>query len=1305
MTSDNSEDEFMSGEDSGSEATSDFDASDSGGSDSEEEGPLQHVPAAKRRRVEDLEGLELVSAGHAVAASAAARATDIDGSEEAEASLLQLEVTELLRDARPDASLEAGLLEVLARLTALLRALPEAKASPAEAASVSGFLLDLAFSPVRPFVFRPPTRVVAVGSFALRAALAPSPAVDLALLMPPACFDNKDQLNHRYHAKRALYLAHLAAALRKHPELGGLSWECLADDPRRPVLVLQPPAGTSQAGFRVRLLPAAPPELCPLHRLGPGRNNLRSAVAAPPKPAPQPAPQQPEAAAAAATGGRHGRKRGKLDKQQAAAQQKQKQAAAAAVAAAAAAAAAAEKQEPQLLPTPHYNTSVLQDLLMLPLAEACRAAAARCPHFSDAAALLRVWARQQQLSTGADALSGCLLTLLLAHLVEAGQAGAAMPAVYLFRSVLVALSSPKTFSGGLFMQRRSPSGTGSASDASPPDAKAWRKAFEVVFVDPSGWLNLAAGVSKAALAQARACATRSLQLLNAGSPEAFDAVFLARSRQAALCDYWFHVQVPEAEAGTAGGDGGQLLRDQPAWRSLEQRVEALATKALGSRARLVRAFRRGIPAACLGGKAPLQKGAPRPQQQHVLLGVQVDPTAALRTLDQGPPADQADAARAFRAFWGAKAELRRFQDGAITEAVVWEEGGPAGRHLIVDSIVSYALQRHLPKGCTVACHAGALDAALRRKHSSLDADTLAARLCEGAAERLGKRLRSLASDSLPLRVVSVQPLAAVLRHAAAFPPLPHLLAGAPRDTLASDHVARCLQPVELLCQLEGSGKWPDHPEAFQKMKAAVGCQLAQLMHQTLGMDAQASEDYVDVLTDGFAFRLLLATERDAAMQQKALQLSGEARLHAEEDMQLRTWHQGAISGIAGENPAFEPAVRLAKRWVGAHLLSPHLGEEAVELLVAHCFASSRQRQAVAGSGGGQGGGPATSAAPAPGSRLSGLLRFLQLLAEHPWRVQPLVVDPDGELSAAQRDAIVRQHGAARAAGGAPAALCLPTPRDHSGAAWTAGRPGAQVLPRIAVLAQRSAAALEQLLLGGGSGSSGTAAGDSSEAAEARAAAAAAAVFSRDLGEYDVVISLRPDALPNAANDLRLGKQAAAAASAPQRPQLGPALQAANQQLMALAEAEAGVKHSRAILKGIPQSVLQARGHSAVRRELLVGFDPLPPYTAQLQRRLGDLAVACADFVGGSVVALKWRAAALAPAPLRPEAAHLACPAGSTQAAPAEELLEARRQGGAAANGTGAGGELSAAVVVPDIVGALSDALALGEGLVESVRLQ
>lgn len=77
-----------------------------------------------------------------------------------------------------------------------------------------------------------------------------------------------------------------------------------------------------------------------------------------------------------------------------------------------------------------------------------------------------------------------------------------MSAMHLFRAVLVALSNPKTFSGGLFMQRTAAAAAaGSQQSSSPPDAKAWRRAFPVVFVDASGWLNLAAHVSKSALAQ------------------------------------------------------------------------------------------------------------------------------------------------------------------------------------------------------------------------------------------------------------------------------------------------------------------------------------------------------------------------------------------------------------------------------------------------------------------------------------------------------------------------------------------------------------------------------------------------------------------------------------------------------------------------------------------------------------------------------------------------------------------------------------------------------------------------------------
>ena len=48
------------------------------------------------------------------------------------------------------------------------------------------------------------------------------------------------------------------------------------------------------------------------------------------------------------------------------------------------------------------------------------------------------------------------------------------------------------------------------------------------------------------------------------------------------------------------------------------------------------------------------------------------------------------------------------------------------------------------------------------------------------------------------------------------------------------------------------------------MKAALGVQLAQALETSFGLDAEASEDYVDVLTDGFAIRLFLFSNRSAS---------------------------------------------------------------------------------------------------------------------------------------------------------------------------------------------------------------------------------------------------------------------------------------------------------------------------------------------------------------------------------------------------------------------------------------------------------
>jgi U3 small nucleolar RNA-associated protein 22 len=86
----------------------------------------------------------------------------------------------------------------------------------------------------------------------------------------------------------------------------------------------------------------------------------------------------------------------------------------------------------------------------------------------------------------------------------------------------------------------------------------------------------------------------------------------------------------------------------------------------------------------------------------------------------------------------------------------------------------------------------------------------------------------------PLQVNTVQALSATLRHTAPFFPQPHPLAGGPIAAGGLPSLPRCLAPLDLMVQLEGSGKWPDDPAAYSKMKAALGCQVALALEAGAG---------------------------------------------------------------------------------------------------------------------------------------------------------------------------------------------------------------------------------------------------------------------------------------------------------------------------------------------------------------------------------------------------------------------------------------------------------------------------------------
>lgn len=55
-------------------------------------------------------------------------------------------------------------------------------------------------------------------------------------------------------------------------------------------------------------------------------------------------------------------------------------------------------------------------------------------------------------------------------------------------------------------------------------------------------------------------------------------------------------------------------------------------------------------------------------------------------------------------------------------------------------------------------------------------------------------------------------------------------------------------------------------------------------------------------------------------------------------------------------------------------------------------------------------------------------------------------------------------------------------------------------------------------------------------------------------------------------------------------------------------------------------MLRKRKQGSLGRDLLLGFEPVELFVDSLQTRFGDVATICADFQGGALIGIKWRAA-------------------------------------------------------------------------------
>jgi len=586
-------------------------------------------------------------------------------------------------------------------------------------------------------------------------------------------------------------------------------------------------------------------------------------------------------------------------------------------------------------------------------------------------------------------------------------------------------------------------------------------------------------------------AARSLEALTThNNKNSFRHLFLTPARFFQRHDAYMRIPLGDLVVE----HGSSAVEDAGAYECLARRIVAVLRRALGDRVRAVECGTTGngrpershrsavaddsdeIPTFAVDNDKD-DDNDPRKRKiknerllsptgmDFLVLGITVNPDTCFRVVDRGPSNEQPAALRDFLALWGSKAELRRFQDGALVHAVVWEQQQRTGdgsgdqpkddtgkpyisyqnddtwQGGIVERIVRHILCLHflqkqlksdrVPQFLLrhmVSTVDGVVAPPVSNDMSSsplLVNPLTAHRTAMKAFEVLADFLRSKSAKTIPvpgsstemksalgipLTIDAVEPLSPSLRYATLYPPVPHpMLGGAPLPGQKKASGAVQSDPIEIQIRFGASSKWPSD------LKAIGAAKTAMLIAMVNGIDALkragaidgnhhfdgpviVTPSHADLCFMGYVFRIHVRADPELKLLRSLRQPGPEAVALLQKLTRttvIAATHHSMVHAVYTSHPSSSAVVRLAKRWLSAHLLSDHLSFEALELLVAHVYTDQ------------------SSPFEAPGTATAGFLRFLQLLAKHDWMREPLIVDPQAHLSKSDYATISAQFDAVR----------------------------------------------------------------------------------------------------------------------------------------------------------------------------------------------------------------------------------------------------------------------------------------------------
>lgn len=708
--------------------------------------------------------------------------------------------------------------------------------------------------------------------------------------------------------------------------------------------------------------------------------------------------------------------------------------------------------------TPHYNASLLMDTSYTGNLAFLYQHSKNSPDFKNAILLARTWIHQRGLTATSTGFSPFLFAMIAAYLMQGNKDGtgkklsASHSSYQLLRGTLDFISTHDFKTQPIFLGE---------SDKVEFAKQEFIKHYDVAIVDPSGTLNLAANMTASGLAQLQHEAKLAMQYFN-DTTDHFESLFLKNVNDVKF-KYDNLVRIPFPTTRVESFDESVKADYHSYLPYFASQTSYVLSRGLTNRADLV-AVQYNYP----NNSWPITE-SPQDIEKDVILvvGLLLNSDNAPRLVDMGPDSSNDEAVAEFRQFWGNKSELRRFKDGSIVESVVWQTQGYENRSLIVQKIVLYLLELHLAlESSQFVYWAGQLYSYLnfaKGVPENLFSPELKANGFHPvmtAFSQFTKQLRTI-DDALPLLINNVYPASASLRYSTVT--LPHPVDF--NNMVAYPTTTRYFDAIDVVIQIERSSKFPDDLGVLQKVKYAFYLKIAEELKSRFQVDSTVVDDireknplairgYLDVYYFGYLFRCHICLDQEATLLTKIVENSKSTKLNKElakealdkymYQLRYKQTHTFYIQAMCAKYTAYSSSVRLIKRWFGAHMLSPQISEEMIELLVAHVFLAPQPWVA-------------------PISTLAASSRVLSLLATWDWQNIPLMVDIEGEMTAKDREHIMSEFLQHRRTNPqlTVGAMTIATAKDHSGHRWTGKKPNRAIAARIQALARASVQVIDE----------------------------------------------------------------------------------------------------------------------------------------------------------------------------------------------------------------------------------------------------